>query len=235
MALLTLPEGQQRSGSVGGAVFSHNAAGPYIRARSIPVNPNTDRQVAVRNAVRTLSIRWELGLTQVERDAWDVYAANVAWVNRLGHVIHLTGLNHYVRSNTLRAVLALTIIDAAPVIFDIGTAEPALAVTASEAAQTYSLAFDDSLLQDDPWVDVDGAFQFFSLGIPQNASRKFFNGPWRQAGVIPGSVGAPPVSPVISLPAFPFAEGQRLWVRSSISRPDGRLSQFAQVNFLAAA
>jgi hypothetical protein len=35
--------------------------------------------------------------------------------------------------------------------------------------------------------------------------------------------------------AFPFAEGQRLWVRSRITRGDGRLSEFAEINFLAIA
>ena len=53
---VVLPEGQQRSGSIGGATWSHNSSGAYIRARSIPVNPNTDRQNAVRVAVRNLAI-----------------------------------------------------------------------------------------------------------------------------------------------------------------------------------
>lgn len=235
MALVVLPEGQQRSGSIGGTVWSHNRSGVYIRNRSIPVNPNTDRQVAVRNAVRTLSIRWELGLTQVERNAWDVYAANVTFLNRLGQTINLTGLNHYVRSNTLRQRHGLTVIDAAPTVFNIGTAETALGSTASEATQLYTVSFNDALLQDDPWVDVDGAFQFISMGIPQNASRKFFNGPYRQDDHIAGDLAAPPVSPLALIAPYPLAAGQRLWLRTSISRPDGRLSEFAQVNFLAAA
>ena len=58
MALIRYAEGQQRSGSIGASVYSHNRYGAYIRARSVPVNPNTDRQVAIRNAIRALTIAW---------------------------------------------------------------------------------------------------------------------------------------------------------------------------------
>ncbi|MBA7656193.1 hypothetical protein ES703_64108 [subsurface metagenome] len=123
MALVVLPEGQQRSGSIGGTVWSRNSAGAYIRNRSVPVNPNTDRQVAVRNYVKNLTIRWANTLTQPQRDAWDVYAANVDWLNKLGDSVNLTGMPHYVRCNTLRLVLLQTRIDDAPIIFNLAAAE----------------------------------------------------------------------------------------------------------------
>lgn len=229
MALVVLPEGQQRSGKQGGIVWSHNAAGPYVRARSIPVNPNTDRQVAVRNSVRSIAIAWELTLTQAQRDAWDTYAANVSWVNRLGQTITLSGLNHFIRSNTPRVTSGIARLDAAPVIFDIAAAEGALAATASEATQ--DLTIDGDPLAD--WVGEADAWQWYYMGLPQNASRKFFGGPWRLLTAVPGA--GPPPFPVVIAGAWPFAEGQRIWLRSRIARGDGRLSQFAQINFLAAA
>ncbi len=229
MALVVLPEGQQRSGKQGGIVWSHNRGGPYVRNRAIPTNPNTARQVAVRNAMRSLTIAWDITLTQAERDAWDVYASNVTWTNRLGQTISLTGLNHYVRSNTPRVQNALARIDAAPAIFDLAAAELALSVTASAATQDLSVGFDDTA----DWATEVGAFQFVYCGLPQNAGVKFFKTPYRLAGVIDGE--AIPTTPAIIASPFVFAEGQRIWVRTRITRLDGRLSEFAQVDFLASA
>lgn len=229
MALVVLQEGQQRSGSIGASVWSHNSSGAYIRARSIPVNPNTDRQVMVRNAVRSITIAWANTLSQAQRDAWDVYAANVNWLNALGQSIHLTGLNHFIRSNTPRVQNKIARIDAAPVIFNLATAELALSATASEGTQDLTIDGDPAM----DWIGEVDAWQFFSMGLPQNGAIKFFNGPWRQITATPGA--GPPPFPVVIAGAWPFAEGQRIWLRSRIARGDGRLSEFAQVNFLAAA
>lgn len=231
MALIVLPEGQQRSGSVGGATWSRNRFGAYLRARSVPVNPNTDRMVAVRNAVRSLTVAWENTLTQTQRNAWEAYAANVVWQNHLGQSIFLTGLNHYVRSNVPRIQAGMAQVDVSPGIFNLGDAEGSLACTASEATQQASVSFDNTK----PWATEDGAAEIFYGGIPKNASIKFFGGPWRLIGPALGdSMGAPASPAVINWP-WPFVEGNRLWIRSRITRADARLSEFARVNFLAAA
>ena len=229
MTLVRLPEGQQRSGSIGGTVFSRNRFGAYIRARSVPVNPNTARQVVARNAARSISIAWQTVLTQAQRDAWNVYAANVSWTNKLGDTVNLTGLNHYLRSNSLRVQNGIARVDAAPVIFTLATAELALAVTASEATQDLTIDGDAGAA----WVGEADAWQFYSMGLPQNGGIAFFGGPYRSVTAIPGA--GPPPFPATPAAVFPFAEGQRLWVRSRIARGDGRLSEFAEVNFLAVA
>lgn len=229
MALVVLPEGQQRSGSIGGTTWSHNRYGAYIRNRSIPVNPSTDRQVAVRNAVRALTIAWQNTLDQDQRDAWETYGKNVVWLNRLGQTVRLTGLNHYIRSNTPRVMLAIASVDAAPLIFNLATAELGLAVTASEGTQQLTIDGDAGM----DWIGEPDAWQFWYMGLPQNAGIKFFGGPYRLIHTAPGA-GPPPYPAVVDAP-FPFGEGQRIWVRSRIARGDGRLSEFAQVNFLSAA
>ena len=229
MALVVLPEGQQRSGKQGGIVWSHNRGGPYVKGRAIPTNPNTARQVAVRNAVRSLAIAWQLTLTQAQRDAWNVYASNVSWTNRLGESTSLTGLNHYIRSNTISVTLGKARVDAAPVIFDIAAAELSLGATASEATQQVTIAYDDT----QTWANEAGAFQFFYGGLPQNGGIQFFKGPFRYINLADGAT--PAVSPGIFNWPFPFAAGQRLWIRSRIMRADARLSEFAEFNFLAAA
>lgn len=229
MALIVHPEGTQVSGSIGGTTFSHNRFGAYKRNRAVPVNPNTDRQVVVRNIVRALTIAWQNTLTQGQRDAWNVYAANVSWLNRLGQSVKLTGLNHYVRSNTPRLQCLLARVDAAPGIQNLASAELALGCSASEATQTATVTFDDTA----DWTSEDGAGQIFYGGLPQNGSIAFFGGPYRYIGSSHGDSIVPIVSPELVLWPFPFVEGQRLWLRTRISRADGRLSEFAQVNFLA--
>lgn len=233
MAIVVLPEGQQRSGAQGGIVWSHNRGGPYVRNRAIPTNPNTDRQVAVRNVMQNLSIRWQNTLTQDQRDAWDEYASNVSWMNALGQATSLSGMNHYIRSNTPRVLCELAILDDAPTIFNLAQSEMSLGGSGSELAQTIVVTFDDTA----DWCSEDGAFQVVQMGIPQNASRKFFKGPYRILTCIPGDSLTPPTSPLagVAPPGWPFAEGQRIWLQSRIGRADGRLSEFAQVNFLAGA
>lgn len=228
MALVVLPEGTQISGSAGGTTWSHNRYGAYKRNRSVPVNPNTDRQVAVRNAIRALTIAWQNTLTVGQRTAWETYATNIVWKNALGQDVNLTGLNHYVRSNTISVTLGFGRIDDAPTIFNIAAAELELGCTASEATQILTITFDDT--QD--WATEAGSFQHFYMGLPQNAAIKFFGGPWRYVVSVAGEV--PAVSPKLATAPFPFAEGQRLWLKSRIMRADGRLSEFAQLNFLAA-
>lgn len=229
MTLIVLPAGTQKSGSTGGTTSSRNRFGAYERSRSVPVNPNTARQVVARNAVNSITIAWNNVLTQVQRDAWNVYAANVSWLNRLGQTVNLTGLNHFIRSNALRVQNGIARVEAAPTIFNLATAELSLAVTASEATQDLTIDGDPAAA----WVGEADAWQFFSMGLPQNAGIQFFGGPYRQVSAVPGA--GPPPFPHVVAAAFPFAEGNRIWVRSRIARGDGRLSEFAEVNFLAIA
>ncbi len=231
MALIRFPEGQQRSGSVGGTVYSHNRYGAYIRARSIPVNVNSDRQVAVRNVLRNLAIAWENVLAPEERAKWDEYAANVSWANKFGDKVRLTGLAHYVRTNVPYFLAFASTIAKAPDIFNLAAAEAKLHVTGAESVQVLVVAFDDSA----EWCSEDGAYQVAYMGLPQNANIKFFGGPYRKMQVIAGSSTTPATSNVEMPAAFPIAEGQRVWVQTRIGRADGRLSEFAQVNFLVSA
>jgi len=227
--LIVLPGGTQMSGSEGGTTYSHNRYGAYRRSRSVPVNPNTDRQAAVRIAVRNLSIFWDTELTQAQRDAWSVYAANVNWLNHLGQAVHLTGLNHFIRCNTQKIISGIARDDTAPGIQDIGDAEDQLAATASEGTQDLTIAGNAGA----PWLVEALGWQYYYMGLPQNASRQFFGGPYRFLTAVPGA--GPPPFPVVIAASWPFVEGQRIWLRSRIQRGDGRLSEFALINFLAAA
>lgn len=232
--LIRYAEGQQRSGSLGGTVASHNRHGAYYRARTVPVNPATDRQVAARNRMDYLVDAWQSSLTQDQRDAWEQYAAGTPWVNKLGDTTYLTGLNMYIRTNTLVLQVGGTDIDTAPAIMGVAAAEQALAVVATEASQALAIAFDDTAV----WCDEDGSHQAVYMGRPVNACVKYFGGPYRYVASIDGDSVAPPTSPYAIISAnvpWAFVEGQRVWCRTRIIRADGRVSPFAQDNFLTSA
>lgn len=234
MTLVVYPEGVTKSGSGGGTTHSHNRFGAYTRTRTIPVNPNTQRQVNMRNFLAALTIAWQNTLTQVQRDAWEVYADNVPWLNKLGQTVHLTGFNHYLRSNAVRLQNTGTVpevvrVDDAPVIFNLATPEQLLSFTASEATQLLSIVFDDTA----DWNAEAGGFQPMYQGLPQNAGITFFGGPYRLLGAVNGAT--PGVSPAAFAATFPIALGQRVWIRSRIGRADARLSEFAFAQIIVAA
>lgn len=209
------------SGSIAGNTFARNRSGFYVRHRTHPINPNTDRQVAVKASMAFITERWAQTLTGVQRAAWNLYASNVAMKNRLGESIFLTGFNHYIRSNVIRKMTAQAILDAGPVVFELPEQDPTLAITATEAAQTIDVTADAAL----PWAIETGGLLFEFQGSPQNAQRNFFGGPWRLMGVLvgvdPGGPAVPHTRPV----QFAIGELQHQWAYCRISRADGRLSE----------
>lgn len=221
----------QMSGSIAGTTHARNRYGNYVRARTKPVNPNTNLQDVVRSAVAFLADRWANTLTNVQRIAWNLYASSVAMQNKLGETIHLSGFNHYIRSNMIRKQTTQAIIDDGPVVFELPAQDPTLAITATEAAQTIDVAFDNTM----DWSTEAGALMFEFQGTPQNAQRNFFAGPWRIMGVLVGADPGPVASPHVRPVQFAIAEGQRQWIYARITRADGRLSEPFRADAFVAA
>lgn len=221
MALIKFGGGVvQMAGSIGGTTFARNRYGNYARARTKPTNPNSSGQQIVRATLTQLTTRWSTILTAVQRTAWNLYGASVVMTNRLGENIQLSGFNHYVRSNSLIARVGGTHVDDGPTLFELPQADATFAVTATEAAQTIDVTYDDSA----PWANEDDGHMFTFQGSPQNAQRNFFAGPWNFLGQIEGALAVPPVSPDTQPVVTAIAEGQRQWVYARIMRADGRLS-----------
>lgn len=208
------------SGSIGGITASHNRGGLYIRGRSVPVNPNTARQQLVRSAMQAASAEWST-LTDAQRAEWEVYAAAISQVDRLGNVFHLSGHQMYCACNSARLSAELDTVQDGPTVLTQPIADASLEVAISEATQKLSITFDDSA----DWCDEDGAALVVQMGIPQGAGRAFFNGPYRLAGTIDGDSTTAPSSPDANLDCpFPAASAQLVWVRCRILRADGRMS-----------
>ena len=108
------------SGSLGGITAARNKGGQYLRARVVPVDPGSPAQTTLRTIFASLNVAWQTVLTQVQRDAWITYAANVTVVNRIGETVNLTGQNMYVRSNTPRVQAGFARVDAGPTSFNLG-------------------------------------------------------------------------------------------------------------------
>lgn len=209
------------SGSLAGDTFSHNRYGRYVRARTTPVNPNTAGQVKVRSTLTMLTARWAQTLTAGQRTAWNLYAANVVMTNKLGEAINLSGFNHYLRSNVYRSLGDRPIVDAGPVVFELPEKDPTVSMTGSEATGHISLTFDDTM----DWCAEEGSLVILQNGVPQNAQRNFFNGPWHMYGRMVGDAVTPPTTPLDADYWYTLAEGQRIWLALRISRADGRLSE----------
>lgn len=211
----------QISGSIAGNTHARNRYGNYIRARTKPINPNTDNQIAIRATLAFLTDRWAQTLEAPQRTAWNLYASNVTMTNKLGESINLSGFNHYIRSNVIRHISSEGVVDDGPVIFEIPAQDPALTVAVSEATQHKTVTFNPAL----DWVTEDSAYMYLFDGQPQNAQRNFFNGPWRGVQEVAGIDPAGAVTPVVAGIKFVVSNGQHFWMYARISMADGRLSE----------
>ena len=211
----------QMSGSIAGNTYARNRYGNYVRAKTKPINPNTDRQAAVRAAIATLTARWSQVVTDVQRTAWNLYASSVNMKNKLGEVVKLSGFNHYIRSNAILQVQGMTLVDAGPTIFELPEQDPAFAITASAGTQKFAVVFDDAAA----WVDLADCYLHLFQGQPQNAQRNFFAGPWRYCDSIAGAIADPETTPYEATSVFVITEDQRLNMYGRIQLVDGRLSE----------
>lgn len=212
----------QMSGSIAGNTFARNRYGNYVRARTKPVNPNSDRQVAVRALMALLSEEWADTLSAAQRTAWNSYAAAVVMQNKLGESIKLSGFNHFIRGNIPMLVAGHAMVADGPVVMALPSQDPTLAIAVNGATNQITVTFDDTM----DWCTEDDAFLWVHLASPQNPTRTFCDGPWRRnmflEGVDPGGI-ASPFGPA-GINAWTFSTGQRVYAFARIQRADARLS-----------
>lgn len=219
------------SGSIGGITYAHNAGGMYARGRGTPVNPNSTAQQAARNAVSSLVVRWTATVTQAQRDAWAMYAANVSVLDPFGDPRLISPLAMYIRCNAPRVRAGLAPVDAGPTTFT----NAALSVISIDSITTGSVGtaeVDVAFNNADAWAGAVGGALLVQVGIPQSAGVNFFAGPFRLGGIVAGAA-VPPTSPVSIASPFPIAAGQRLYIRARASAADGRLSAAQIANDVA--
>lgn len=209
----------QASGSLAGSTFARNKGGMYVRARSIPTNPNSVGQQEVRGYMQQLAVIWASTVTAAQREAWRVYAANVTMTNRLGDSVLLSAQQHFIRSNLPRLQAGLAVVAAGPTTYNLGEfTDPSFAIVGATGVAT--VTFDDAAA----WCDVDGAAMIFRLSRPVSPTINYFKGPFRYVGLIEGDSVTPPTS-TDDLPAGQLgATGSKYFLSVTLSQADGRLA-----------
>lgn len=159
--------GGQLSGSVGGVTAARNRYGQYLRNRTVPVNPNSDRQQLVRACMSECAIAWR-SLTTPQRNAWNAYADQTPVLNRLGESITLTGQAMFNKTNVwLQAAGEAALLDAPN--------EPGLASLNIQKS-------DVSIEAVGPAVDIATAGSatraVLQIGPPVSDGITFFKGPY---------------------------------------------------------
>lgn len=97
------------SGKVGGNVFSRNGSGAYLKSFSMPVNPNTTKQQAVRAAFATQVAAWR-NLTSAQQQLWKDMAPQYPAQDALGNQIQYSGQQLFVKLNQSLTTAGLTAI-----------------------------------------------------------------------------------------------------------------------------
>lgn len=219
----------QASGSVHGLTASRNRGGMYFRARAVPVNPGTPQQSEVRNQVKAVTSAWANTLTQDQRDAWNLYAVNTPVTDVLGNSILLTGINMLVRCNVPRLQAGLPTVYDGPTTFGLPTFTP-VSLAVSISTQQVAVTFDTG----DEWANEDEAAMLVYISRPYGQGINYFKGPYQLGGAIDGDSGTPPTSPALIATPFPFVATDKLFIRVTVSRADGRLSSDQRLSIIAA-
>lgn len=101
-------------GSINGVTFGRNRAGLFARQRVAPVQPGTEKQTNVRNAVSYLQNLWRVTLTNEERATWENLGTISGGIGALGDKIRLTGIQCFLRTNVIKRIAGHTVIITAP-------------------------------------------------------------------------------------------------------------------------
>ncbi len=211
----------QLSGSIAGNVFARNRFGNYVRPRTKPVNPHSTRQEKARAIVSYLAELWHDSSMDTHRGSWNTYAAAVPMTNRLGETIHLTGFNHFIRSNAPKLKVGLSEKLGAPSILSLPEKDHTLQCT-EENIIDQTFTFECSV---NGWAaDGDPKYYIFIYqGQPQLKSRNQFATPWRYMGFFDAASGGAGTTDMSA--AFAFALDQKVWFQARLLTVSGRLSQ----------
>lgn len=214
------------SGSIGGTTASHNRGGMYLRARAIPVNPDTNRQRTVREAMATLADRWNGILTPAQRAGWANYAEGVLLPGPLGDPRNIGAIGMYQRSNIPRIQAGLPPVDDAPSNLTLAPMVSLAGTTVTGGSANITLVFNTPA----GWSNVTGNALLIYTSRPYNPGVAAPKGPFRFAGAILGDTGSPPASPATLTSDYSYTADQRIRVQARLSLIDGRLSSISSLD-----
>ena len=208
-------------GSIGGNTFARGPHGAYVRARVTPVNPNSTLQQTVRGIFSTVASAWA-GITQAQRDAWQLYADNTPVENRHGEQTYHSGYGWYCACNATRLRASeLATVPAGPTTFGLPDMPSTVAVACTASSATISVAYDNS----DAWAIIDDGALFVFMSQPRSAQRNYLGPPYRLALYVLGVTATPPTSPEAGTNPFGVVETTMSQDFYAVAvEPDGRVS-----------
>lgn len=137
--------------SVGGATFSSNRGGNYVRAKVAPVQPRSVKQQTVRAILATISGTWK-SLTATEIAGWNSLASTITLKDTLGNSYKPTGAQLFLSNNANLTNIGQTMInnapasapafeDITPITLTAAAGTPAMAIATSAAAAPTGFSF----------------------------------------------------------------------------------------------
>lgn len=211
----------QPAGSAGGLTFYKNGQQLAARARAKPCITHTNQRVYAGNLVSRLSVFWETPLTNADRIGWGLYAYNTPLTDAYGNPRYIRGYAQYIRANRPRLQFGCNRVDTPPTTFGLPTyyyPQPAFTI-----ADPLKLVINFS--SSDTWATQTGAFMFIWASGPSPVGRITPAESYSPVGFVAGNSTTPPLTPTIfALPRAVASRSQQIWVRTSVSLADGRLS-----------
>jgi len=188
-------------------VYSRGQGGAIVYALPDWDQPNTQDQLAARDAITNLSAAWSATLTEAQRNSWRKYAHQHPLPDRWGQPRLVNGYCYFVRVNArwyrdASAIQWASAPDVAPLHL------PLHSVTALAAGDAVTLALPPLNYNPAP----PGLILWHQAGKPVAGGVNYFNGPWRYTEK---NTNAPPWSstPWIITWPWPFDAGQRIFSR----------------------
>ncbi len=126
-------------GKAGGHVFSKNRGGSYMRTKVTPSNPQTNAQQSTRASLTRFAQAFR-ALTAVQIAAWNAAVESFKSTNIFGDIKNPSGINLYVRLNTLLVQSGNAAISTPPLPTAV-TALTALSAAVSVGGDTFVLTF----------------------------------------------------------------------------------------------
>lgn len=212
------------SGSVGGLTGSHNKGGQYMRARTTPTNPNTAAQQRARTDFTAAGNGWS-GITPEQREAWNQFAQQQVWKNRLGDAIQLSGQQAYVASFSALRSAGLTPVDLPPAP---NTRPPGLVWP---GVILFGIDGGAANISNIPAYGGDAADRIvISVGRPIAPGATFYKGPFTIGNVAGANLAETPLNEAFATAINNLItpqEDMRLPLRVRVVNATGQYSEFA--------
>jgi hypothetical protein len=209
----------QGTGSLGGMTMSKNKQGYYLRARTVPSNPRTALQTAVRSGLSAFATYWK-SLTSTERTAWALYASNTPVVGNNGQTHLLSGFNWFVGCNQVRLKSGLGLVSDAPSIFGQASG-PTVAGVVYASAGHISGAY---TLIDPPLAADSGDVVQLYAGQPRGKGVAYFQGPWQYMLSIDSFVDSFGSTLVSTYTTYIAGASNVQWFKMIRTKPNGQFS-----------